>query len=431
MTTVMSTAAANLADAVRDALDFVHARLGVISEPSLRRAFKRTRADLRAVGLLADGKYLDRVRCYRALLPSMGEVGYVYDSGVPWQRKLVGFEPGTIYIPLNAPVSKTPNHSLTDVVRHEMGHAWRFLDPGFFRRPWFEETFGARYEESWGVGETPAFDAREFVTDYARTRAAEDFCETFMVLLRCWGSLERFDRRPGVKRKLLAVAKAVSVASREHVAVTSTELAAPRRPRRPPPPDRVTPLTLSCPINDREIEILPNDGAYVCPHCEAAIEVVGGRPQHAEMLRYVCPQTSKAEFVAWEAGEFHCLGCRRDVLVRETGRKLVALHQILVVSGARARQRGGVVCPVNDQDVEVGEDDGTYKCPLCKEPIEVTGGRAAHQAMLGFECPQTGERVHVAAEAAESFVCLECTGDVLVYEDGEYLKVAHMLDLAD
>lgn len=191
--------------------------INVVSMDQLSRAFGRARDDLADVGLLADGKYLDRIECVRAWLPSLGEVGYVFDQGTPWYVNLVGYEPGVIYVPLNPPVSAyVPGGTLVDTIRHEFGHAWAWLDRRYFDKGrWFPDAFGARYGDDWD--EKPEYDPTEYVSEYACTRPAEDFCETFMMYLRCRRSLHRFDRRPGVKRKLIAVASAVSIAARERV----------------------------------------------------------------------------------------------------------------------------------------------------------------------------------------------------------------------
>ena len=99
---------------------------GVISMSRIDRAFNAVRQELCEVGLLEDGLYLDSIECVRAALPTgWFELGYVFDSAVPWHLRVVGFEPGVIYLPINANVDKyTPGGTLRDVVRHEFAHAW-------------------------------------------------------------------------------------------------------------------------------------------------------------------------------------------------------------------------------------------------------------------------------------------------------------------
>jgi hypothetical protein len=53
----------------------------------------------------------------------------------------------------------------------------------------------------------------EFVSVYASKLAKEDFAETFMIYLRYRNSLERFDNRPGIMKKLKAVESAIAVAA--------------------------------------------------------------------------------------------------------------------------------------------------------------------------------------------------------------------------
>ncbi len=189
-----------------------------ISLARLDRAFQRARRELREVGLLEDGRYLDRIDCYQTLLPSLGgELGYVYDAGVPRLPQLVGFRPGVIYIPINAPDEAfVPGGTLLDTIRHEYAHAWAWLDPRFIAGAWFREAFGAPYRGSWRV--PPADNPAEFVSGYATTSPAEDFAETFMTFLRYRRSLGRFRSRRGVHRKLAAVERAVARAAKERVA---------------------------------------------------------------------------------------------------------------------------------------------------------------------------------------------------------------------
>ncbi len=186
---------------------------GTVSMPQLDRAFDKVRGELAEIGLLADGVYLDAVDCERAPLPSFDKLGYVYDRDVPQHHRLLGFRGGVIYVPVNARVApRKEGHTLTDVVRHEFGHAWAWLDPRLFRKPWFNETFGARYLDEWAS--PPAFDPSVFVSQYATTSPAEDFAETFMCYLRYRNSLDRFARRRDVRRKMKAVDRAVKVAAR-------------------------------------------------------------------------------------------------------------------------------------------------------------------------------------------------------------------------
>lgn len=190
-------------------------RFGTITLPRLNRAYNQVRDELREVGLLEDGRYLDRIEC--ALWPiqwEANELGFVFDEGVGWGDKLFGREAGVIYIPLRAPVrAYVPGGTLVDTIRHEFGHAWAWLDPKFLRRPWFAETFNAGYFDEWD--EPPPFDANDFVSNYATTLPREDFAETFMTFLRHRRSLTRFQNRPGVHRKLRATAAAVREAARE------------------------------------------------------------------------------------------------------------------------------------------------------------------------------------------------------------------------
>jgi hypothetical protein len=193
--------------------------LRTITLPRLARAFAQARRELAEVGLLERGKYLDRIACVLSPLPTGygGEMGWVFDAG-PGYWAVLGYRSGVIYVPPNPPVqAHVPGGTLLDTLRHELGHAWAWLDLRHVDGPWFRETFGARYHAEWAPGEQPAFDPDAFVSDYACCAPKEDFAETFMFFLRYRRSLDRFRSRKRLHRKLRAVQAAVRVAARERV----------------------------------------------------------------------------------------------------------------------------------------------------------------------------------------------------------------------
>jgi hypothetical protein len=185
------------------------------TERQLDDAFHVVRCELAELGLLDEGRYLDRIDCVRTPLPSLGDTaGYVYDEGVSWLERALWFRGGVIYVPFNAPVApRVPGGTLRDILRHEFAHAWAWLDRPFVRRPWFRETFGAPYHGDWSI--QPDFDPDAFASNYACTLPKEDFAETFMLLLRHRRSLDRFAARRGLYRKLRRLERAVAIAARE------------------------------------------------------------------------------------------------------------------------------------------------------------------------------------------------------------------------
>jgi hypothetical protein len=211
---------------------------------AVERAFHRVRCELGETGLLADGVHLDQIELTISLLPSINTQGYFYYK-TGFSQRLLGYKEGVIYLPGNS-VQKTraPGSSLPDVIRHEFGHAWYWLEPRFFEKPWFRRAFGAEYSENSRLPYESWFKkvklkgtfcgeycmlrsdhsreryfrkllSNEFVSEYAVTNASEDFAETFMTFLRCRDSLGRFEHRAGVYRKLRAVEKATSVSRRK------------------------------------------------------------------------------------------------------------------------------------------------------------------------------------------------------------------------
>lgn len=241
-----------------------HLRLAELM-PQVNRAWRTVRRELDDIGLLyaagddprdpdspdGDGRYLDRIELEVASLPSVGEAGYVFErvGGLSW---LCGYREGVIYLPADLPRrAYVSGSTLTDVIRHEFGHAWHWLDPEFFERPWFRRAFGGEYadretrpselfehaletrhrgalarcrSERERESLTNRLFEGEFVSSYAATRFCEDFAETFRVYLRHRRGLDRFASRPGVFRKLTAIRRAVARASRE----LGSDLAIPR-----------------------------------------------------------------------------------------------------------------------------------------------------------------------------------------------------------
>lgn len=210
----------------------------------VNRAYNKVRGELAEVGLLADGVYLDDIELEVALLPSFGEAGYVYEQ-TGWLSRLAGYREGVIYLPRDLPATAfVPGGTLTDTIRHEYAHAWHWMEPEFFERPWYSKAFVIPYNDEssspaeewhWRVERSRKFQTSlnscrndrermalyrkslrdDFVSEYAATLSCEDFAETFMYYLRYRNSIDRFASRPGVYKKLLAVQKAVATASRE------------------------------------------------------------------------------------------------------------------------------------------------------------------------------------------------------------------------
>ncbi|MCO4754861.1 MAG: putative zinc-binding metallopeptidase [Bacteriovoracaceae bacterium] len=192
----------------------------------LCRSFVKVQAELEEIGLWFEDYYLGEVDLVQSPLPSLlGEMGYVYDSGLGFFDEALGYEEGVIYIPKYAPVQAyTPGGTLVDTIRHEFAHAWTVVDPELFEKKWFVNTFGLEYWDEDELGQSlyklfrkyevsafensPYFD--DYVSSYALSAPCEDFAETFMFFLRYRKSLKRFKHRPGVYRKLMSIKKIIS-----------------------------------------------------------------------------------------------------------------------------------------------------------------------------------------------------------------------------
>lgn len=210
---------------------------------NVESAYNQVRSELAEVGLLADGLYLDCIELCISDYPCTDELGYLFEDVGSWGR--LGFKPGVIYIPsdLSAHTRKS-GHSILDTIRHEYAHAWSYVDPRFFRDEWFVSTFGATYSNSnpkpyrqWRrqalrsrryrsairrcrteTGRSRLWNEtlnQQFISEYAATSACEDFAETFMFYLKYRNSLERFESRPAVYKKIRSVERAVQRAARQ------------------------------------------------------------------------------------------------------------------------------------------------------------------------------------------------------------------------
>lgn len=195
----------------------------------INTAYNQVRSELEELGLLYDGVYLDKIELQISRIPSLGEAGFVYDSGVPWYLGIFGYEAGVIYLPSDTPHDDyVPGGTLADTIRHEFAHAWAWLDREFINRPWFKKTFVRAYDDEWEIGKSlyhlfkevpdefeksPYF--LEYASPYAMSAPYEDFAETFMMCLRYRNSLQRFRRRPRLYKKITALRNAINCAGRE------------------------------------------------------------------------------------------------------------------------------------------------------------------------------------------------------------------------
>lgn len=180
-----------------------------IEHSAIERAMNHVLGELSEAGLLTRRLYsVDVVSQPIDLFAYAG--CYVEDPGTI--GRLAGFTPKTIYIPrttfrrlaLRLRRLERPFTSLRDVLRHEYGHAFAVEHPSLVRRSSrFVRSFEGRYDDNEAVS---AFDPVKYVTEYAATRPAEDFAETFMTFVRCGGATDCYRHRRPVHRKLRFVA---------------------------------------------------------------------------------------------------------------------------------------------------------------------------------------------------------------------------------
>jgi hypothetical protein len=87
--------------------------------------------------------------------------------------------------------------TLTDVLRHEFGHAVADTHRGLIRSRQFSEAYGAAHEskDEW------EYDPDFHVSEYAATSVSEDFAEIFMLYLKHKGRLPNRYSTPYIRPK--------------------------------------------------------------------------------------------------------------------------------------------------------------------------------------------------------------------------------------
>ncbi len=154
----------------------------------LNRAVKDVQDELERVGLWYEGSLLTQTDVFWCWFPQIqfpGALGFFIEQvdGL-WAHicSLWGYEAGHIYIPswvlLQGPWQD--RGSLRDIIRHEYGHALMWHHPELGRSSDFKDVFHGRYDSGDGYLMFPNC----YVSDYAMTKPAEDFAETFMCYLR-------------------------------------------------------------------------------------------------------------------------------------------------------------------------------------------------------------------------------------------------------
>jgi hypothetical protein len=171
-----------------------------LSEGSLKSAFYKVRRELREMGLLADGSKLDSVKIIRETFTWDG-LGGMFGGAYGFYH----FDDQNIHVPtIRTAVldPRYPERRMVDILRHEFGHALSDKYSRYFSDEEIVKAFG----DICGDGEAAKDDdERNYVSDYARTNASEDFAETFMLYMKHKGNLPKEFRRKAIKAKWAAV----------------------------------------------------------------------------------------------------------------------------------------------------------------------------------------------------------------------------------
>ena len=160
-----------------------------------------TQKELFRAGFWNEGSRLQKTEVYWCRLPQItvpDALGF-FVAADHIIHSLVGYQVGHIYIPKWVLLHGTRQRrgSLRDILRHEYGHSLAYHYPALINGKRFQEIFGRKYNDE-DFSEDYEGD---FVSDYASTRPMEDFAETFMVYLRCRGTLPIRFATPSIKKK--------------------------------------------------------------------------------------------------------------------------------------------------------------------------------------------------------------------------------------
>ncbi|MBL8025955.1 MAG: putative zinc-binding metallopeptidase [Fibrobacteres bacterium] len=90
-----------------------------------------------------------------------------------------------------------PYASLADVVRHEYGHAVADV----FSKQVKTKEYKAAFKSTYSSKVSYDYDPELFVSEYAATSSAEDFCETFMYYVKHMGKIPERFKTPAIKEK--------------------------------------------------------------------------------------------------------------------------------------------------------------------------------------------------------------------------------------
>ncbi len=170
----------------------------LISLKQINSAALTVQDELFKVGLWFEGsKLTDTEVHWCAVSPlSLYDANGFFIHGASAVQKILGFEPGNIYIPslVLSQVFWQSRGSLRDVIRHEYAHSLAHYYPRIISKSDFKKAFGGEYYSI----EPIKMESDAFITDYASTMPMEDFAETFMVYVRRKGIIH-----PSIKNKQL------------------------------------------------------------------------------------------------------------------------------------------------------------------------------------------------------------------------------------
>ena len=174
------------------------------------RAYNKVRKELEKLGVLWDGSKLDEVECLYELFNPCGLVGYIgFYEFIKVGDGNIHFPP--VYNGLDLGLRWTDKYSVSDVLRHEFGHALADRYPKVLRDgDLFKKAFGGSYGGRSAKGTDPDDWEGRCVSAYAASATQEDFAETFMLYMKHKGKIPaRFAKKSAIRKKWKAVEKIV------------------------------------------------------------------------------------------------------------------------------------------------------------------------------------------------------------------------------
>lgn len=179
-----------------------------VSYESLNRALRHVQGVFDDLGIYDKLEHVDVYWCEWPQMSVPAARGFFTHGDQGFFGRVVGYEPGHIFIPKIVPVQMwwQSRGSLRGILFHEYAHAVAYYFPELVTGRKFNSAFGGPYgwQAHRGVQIKDAY-----VSDYAMTSPAEDFAESFEFWITRRRSLHTRTFHPQLKAKFAYIASMI------------------------------------------------------------------------------------------------------------------------------------------------------------------------------------------------------------------------------